>query len=73
MKQGLKCFVAAVMDKASAVFHRLACWRDLIKGTCEISSNEMPPLSDLMKGGISVGHERWLRLAVSSHVSKGSD
>ena len=73
MKQGLKCFVAAVMDKASAVFHRLACWRDLIKGTCEISSNDMPPLSDLMKGGISVRHERWLRLAVSSHVSKGGD
>ena len=70
MKQGLKCFVAAVMDKASAVFHRLACGRDLIKGTCEISSNNMPPLSNLMKGGISVGHDRWLRLAVSSPSAK---
>ena len=57
----------------TAVFHRLACRRDLIKGTCEISSNDMPPLSDLMKGGISTGHEQWLRLALSSHVSKGID
>ena len=61
------------MDKASAVFHRLAGGRNLIKGTCEISSNDMPPLSDLTKGGISVRHERWLRLAVSSQVSKGGD
>ena len=57
----------------AAVFHRLTCGRDLIKGTCEISSNDMPPLSDLTKGGISVWHERWLRLAVSSHVSEGGD
>ena len=61
------------MDKASAVFHRLAGGRTLIKGTCEISSNDMPPLSDLTKGGISVRHERWLRLAVSSHISEGGD
>ena len=57
----------------AAVFHRLAYRRDLIKGTWEISSNDMPPLSDLTKGGISAGHEQWLRLAVSSHVSKGVD
>ena len=44
-----------------------------IKGTCEISSNDMPPLSDLAKGGIKVGHERLLRLAISSHVNKGGD
>ena len=33
----------------------------------------MPSLSDLAKGGINVVHERRLRLAVSSHVSKGGD
>ena len=57
----------------AAIFHSLACKRDLIKGTHEISRNDMLPLSDLAKGGINVGHERWLRLAVSSHVSKGGD
>ena len=38
-----------------------------------MSSNDMPPLNDLAKGGINVGYERRLRLAVSSHVSKGGD
>ena len=33
----------------------------------------MPSLSDLAKGGINVVHERRLRLAVSSRVSKGGD
>ena len=33
----------------------------------------MPALSDLAKGGINIRHERQLRLAVSSHVSKGGD
>ena len=44
-----------------------------IKGTCEINSNDVPPLNDLAKGGIKVGHERRLRLAVSFHVNKGGD
>ena len=35
--------------------------------------NDVPPLSDLAKGGINVRPERRLRLAVSSHVSKGGD
>ena len=51
----------------------MECKRDLIKGTHEISCNDMLPLSDLAKGGINVGHERRSRLAVSSNVHKGSD
>ena len=53
--------------------HGMECERDLIKDTREISRNDVPPLSDLVKGGINVRPERRLRLAVSSHVSKGSD
>ena len=44
-----------------------------MKRTREISSNDMPPLSDLEKGGINVVHERRLGLAVSSHVNKGGN
>ena len=46
---------------------------DLIKDTREISSNDVPPLSDLAKGGINVWYERRPGLAVPSYVSNGGD
>ena len=45
----------------------------MIKDTREISSNDVPPLSDLAKGGINVWYERRPGLAVTSHVSNGGD
>ena len=45
----------------------------MIKDTREISSNDVPPLSDLAKGGINVWYEQRPGLAVPSHVSDGGD
>ena len=68
-----RAYTRTPQNGVAGVFHRLVCERDLIKSFREISSNDIPPLSDLAKGGINVGYERRLRLAVSSHVCKGGD